>query len=93
MTYYDPEDPRTDAESHGLTYHVLKQPNDRHSVVLRWEHHWETDRVVCDNISKVEDAHRLVYLLERGGMVVADIRRIQDYGARQFRDEGREPIY
>ena len=82
-----------DVQEAGFTYEVVKQDNDRFAVMLRWEHHPETDRVVADNFARRDEAQWLSHKCAVGGLSVTDIRRIQDSGYRQAVIEGRETIY
>lgn len=70
-----------------FTFHVKKQPSERYSIVLRHDGNEVTDRVVVDNIATPLEANRLVDELAKTNLYPTDIRRIHDYGARQFRDD------
>jgi len=83
-----------DVQEAGFTFEVVAQENGRFAVMLRWEYHPETDRVVADGMARRDEAALLAEKCTLGGLSVTDIRRIRDSAVREaVATEKFETIY
>jgi hypothetical protein len=83
-----------DVAEAGFTYEVVAQDNGRFAVMLRWEHHPETDRIVADGMARRDEAALLAERCTLAGLSVTDIRRIRDSAVREaVATERFETIY
>lgn len=74
-----------------LSYHVIEQKDRRFKLMLRWQNDEASDRTVAEGMPEAA-ANELRDKLTLGGLTNVDIRRIQDHGAKEYRDDPARTI-
>jgi hypothetical protein len=74
-----------------LSYQVVVQKDRRFRLVLRWQNDDASDRTVAEGMTEAA-ANELRDKLTLGGLINVDIRRIQDHGAKEYRDDPQRGI-